>query len=113
MKNNGPHQKEQRGKMKKPDEAGKTFFLTNMVNLVNIVAMEKQNRKSILDMIYASHLYLQKLESTPRDYGTGDLLYSSAIHTVAAVAKSPGCNLTQLLRSFRFPRRPPRSSSPS
>ncbi len=99
--------------MKKPDEAGKTFFLTNMVNLVNIVAMEKQNRKSILDMIYASHLYLQKLESTPRDYGTGDLLYSSAIHTVAAVAKSPGCNLTQLLRSFRFPRRPPRSSSPS
>ncbi len=60
--------------------------------------MEKQNRKPILDMIYTSHLYLQKLESTPRDYGTGDLLYASDIHTVVAVAGAPGCNLTELAR---------------
>ena len=59
-------------------------------------AMDQPNRKRIMDMIYLSHLYLQKLESTPRDYGTGDLLYSSDIHTVVAVSKSPGCNLTQL-----------------
>ena len=60
--------------------------------------MEKQNqnRKPVLDMIYESHLYLRKLESTPRDYGTGDLLYSTDIHTVAAIAISPGCNLTKL-----------------
>ena len=58
--------------------------------------MNKRNRERIMDMIYLSHLYLQKLESTPRDYGTGDLLYSSDIHTVVAVSKSPGCNLTQL-----------------
>ncbi|RPH47854.1 MAG: MarR family transcriptional regulator [Desulfobacteraceae bacterium] len=57
-------------------------------------AMKKRER--ILDMIYVAHLYLQGLESTPRDYGTGDLLYSSDIHTIVAVSKSPGCNLTAL-----------------
>lgn len=58
--------------------------------------MSQHNRDRIVDMIYQSHLYLQKLETTPRDYGTGELLYSSEIHTIAAVDKSPGCNLTQL-----------------
>ena len=62
--------------------------------------MSKENRERILDMIYLAHLYLQKLESTPRDYGTGDLLYSSEIHTVVAVGKSPGCNLTNLAGSL-------------
>ena len=70
--------------------------MTNTVNLVNMRPMDQPNRMRIMDMIYLSHLYLQKLESTPRDYGTGDLLYSSDIHTVVAVSKSPGCNLTQL-----------------
>lgn len=59
-------------------------------------AMDRRDHERIIDMIYESHLYLQKLESTPRDYGTGDLLYSSDIHTVVAVSRSPGCNLTQL-----------------
>jgi DNA-binding MarR family transcriptional regulator len=53
-------------------------------------------RERILDMIYIAHQYLQGLEKTPRDFGTGDLLYSSDIHTVIAVSKSPGCNLTEL-----------------
>ena len=70
--------------------------MTNKINLVNIIAMSKENRERIIDMIYQSHLYLLKMETTPRDYGTGDLLYSSEIHTVMAVTKSPGCNLTQL-----------------
>jgi DNA-binding MarR family transcriptional regulator len=58
--------------------------------------MSKHNRDRILDMIYQSHIYLQKLESTPRDFGTGELLYASDIHTLVAVDQSPGCNLTQL-----------------
>lgn len=58
--------------------------------------MSKRDRESILDMIYRTHLYLQERERTPRDYGTGDLLYSSEIHTVVAVSKAPGCNLTVL-----------------
>jgi len=70
--------------------------LTNIVNLVNIHAMSKQNRESILDMIYITHLYLQGRARTPHDYGAGDLLYSSEIHTVVAVSKAPGCNLTTL-----------------
>jgi DNA-binding MarR family transcriptional regulator len=52
--------------------------------------------EGILDLIYKAHRRLGELESTPRDYGTGELLYSSDIHTVEAVARQPGCNLTQL-----------------
>lgn len=54
------------------------------------------NDKNILDLIYMAHRKLSELESTPRDYGTGELLYSSDIHTVLAVAQHRGCNLTEL-----------------
>ena len=56
--------------------------------------------EGILDLIYTAHRRLGELESTPRDYGTGELLYSSDIHTVVAVARQPGCNLTQLAGSL-------------
>ena len=52
--------------------------------------------ETILGLIYRAHRRLVELESTPRDYGTGELLYSSDIHTVEAVGRQPGCNLTQL-----------------
>ncbi len=52
--------------------------------------------ETILGLIYRAHRRLGQLESTPRDYGTGELLYSSDIHTVEAVGRQPGCNLTQL-----------------
>ena len=52
--------------------------------------------ETILGLVYRAHRRLGALESTPRDYGTGELLYSSDIHTVEAVARQPGCNLTQL-----------------
>ncbi len=50
----------------------------------------------ILDQIYFSHGYLSELERTARDYGTGEGLFSSEIHTVTAVSDCPGLNLTQL-----------------
>jgi DNA-binding MarR family transcriptional regulator len=56
--------------------------------------------EGILDLVYWAHRRLGELESTPRDYGTGELLYSSDIHTVEAVARQPGCNLTQLAGSL-------------
>jgi DNA-binding MarR family transcriptional regulator len=56
--------------------------------------------EGILDLIHRAHRRLGELESTPRDYGTGELLYSSDIHTVVAVARQPGCNLTQLASSL-------------
>nr|WP_319777211.1 MarR family transcriptional regulator [uncultured Sphaerochaeta sp.] len=36
------------------------------------------------------------MERSARDYGTGEGLFSSEIHTVTAVVHSPGINLTQL-----------------
>jgi DNA-binding MarR family transcriptional regulator len=56
--------------------------------------------EGILDLVYRAHRRLGELESTPRDYGTGELLYSSDIHTMVAVAQQPGCNLTQLAGSL-------------
>jgi DNA-binding MarR family transcriptional regulator len=52
--------------------------------------------EGILELFFRAHRKLGELESIPRDYGTGDPLYSSDIHTVVAVAGQPGCNLTQL-----------------
>ena len=37
-----------------------------------------------------------ELESIPRDFGTGDLLYSSEIHTLQAIGDSTDINLTEL-----------------
>lgn len=37
-----------------------------------------------------------ELEKVPRDYGTGDLLYHSEIHTLHAIGVKPGLNVTQL-----------------
>jgi DNA-binding MarR family transcriptional regulator len=53
-------------------------------------------KQSLLDLIYTAHRLLAELESAPRDYGTGDFLYSSDIHTVMAISCRSGCNLTEL-----------------
>ncbi len=37
-----------------------------------------------------------EFEKVPRDYGTGDLLYHSEIHTIHAIGAKPGLNVTQL-----------------
>jgi len=39
---------------------------------------------------------MREIESKPRDFGTGDLLYSSTIHTLVQIGKNPGINLTNL-----------------
>jgi len=52
--------------------------------------------RSILELIHAAHHLLEKLETTARDYGTGDLLYPADIHTVIALDQHEGSNLTQL-----------------
>ena len=35
-------------------------------------------------------------EKSPRDFGTGDLLHCSEIHTVMAIGKNPSANITSL-----------------
>jgi len=52
--------------------------------------------ESILDLIFQAHVQLKGLEESPRDYGTGEPLYSSDLHTLAAVARREGSNLTEL-----------------
>ncbi len=36
------------------------------------------------------------MDSKPRDYGTGYLLYSSEIHAIDMIGRSPDCNITGL-----------------
>jgi DNA-binding MarR family transcriptional regulator len=50
----------------------------------------------ILELIYSAHRRLAELESIPRDYGTGELLYASDIHALEAVACHEESNLTEL-----------------
>ena len=55
----------------------------------------KQAQK-IIDLYLQSLEGFKKLEATPRDFGTGDLLYSSEIHTLQMVSRHAGLNLTEL-----------------
>lgn len=68
--------------------------------MINLVNNNRMDDRSLLELIHAAHRLLEKLESVPRDYGTGDLLFSADIHTVVEVDRKPGCNLTQLAKSM-------------
>lgn len=47
--------------------------------------------------LYFKSIEIFKLwESTPRDFGSGDLLYKSEVHTLAAIGNHPGINHTAL-----------------
>ncbi len=56
--------------------------------------------KSLLDMVFRSHQLLQTLESSPHDYGTGEVLFSSEIHTIVTIGKKGNCNLSELARDM-------------
>jgi DNA-binding MarR family transcriptional regulator len=56
--------------------------------------MERRDR--IINLYFKSIKQFNEIESQPRDFGTGDLLYSSEIHTLEAVGKYPDSNLTAL-----------------
>ena len=60
--------------------------------------MNRTNR--ILESLFVIHSKLNEIAATPRDFGTGDLLYSTEIHTIVTIAKKPGINLTQLSKSL-------------
>ncbi|MDA3822703.1 MAG: MarR family transcriptional regulator [Bacteroidales bacterium] len=51
---------------------------------------------NLLNLIYKAHIKISELEKTPHDFGTGELLYSSDIHTIIAIGEREGCNLTEL-----------------
>ena len=43
---------------------------------------------------------MNRLEKKPIDFGTGEFLYQSEIHTIEAVGKHPGCTSSDLCRRF-------------
>ncbi|QOR35191.1 MarR family transcriptional regulator [Clostridium sp. 'deep sea'] len=52
--------------------------------------------ESIIKLYFKSVREFNEFESTPRDFGTGDLLYSSEIHTLQAIGNNSSINLTEL-----------------
>jgi DNA-binding MarR family transcriptional regulator len=53
-------------------------------------------KKAIIGLYMKSVDLMRAIENEPRDFGTGDLLYSSTIHTLVEIGKNPGINLTNL-----------------
>jgi len=54
------------------------------------------SNKHIIDLYFKSINGFNKLERMPKDFGTGDELYSSEIHTLTAIGNHSGINLTEL-----------------
>lgn len=50
----------------------------------------------IINLYFKSMEMFKVLESTPRDFGSGDLLYKSEVHTLSSIGRNPGINLTSL-----------------
>jgi DNA-binding MarR family transcriptional regulator len=55
----------------------------------------------LLQMIHGAHKELERLEQTPRDYGTGRLFYASEIHTLVCIGENPYLNLTNLAEKLQ------------
>ncbi|MDC7220039.1 MAG: MarR family winged helix-turn-helix transcriptional regulator [Spirochaetales bacterium] len=60
--------------------------------------MSKTNYRIIGDSFFATLQGFKEFESTPRDYGTGDLLYGSEIHTLQMIGRQVECNQNDLCR---------------
>lgn len=57
--------------------------------------MTKDEEKLYTSILRAFSRY-KVMDSKPRDYGTGYLLYSSEIHAIDMIGRSPDCNITGL-----------------
>lgn len=52
--------------------------------------------KEIIEDLLRFSAKINLLSKQAKDFGTGDLLYASEIHTIAMIANNQGINLTQL-----------------
>ncbi|QZY56128.1 MarR family transcriptional regulator [Crassaminicella profunda] len=55
-----------------------------------------KNYERIIKSYFRSVREFNEFESVPRDFGTGDLLYSSEIHTLQVIGNNANINLTEL-----------------
>jgi DNA-binding MarR family transcriptional regulator len=63
---------------------------------------EKKRYETIIRQYFASMKTFEEIEKTPKDFGTGDMLYSSEIHTIVAIGKYPNSNMTEIARSMNI-----------
>ena len=64
--------------------------------------MGLNNYNSIVNYYFSCMEGFKKFESKPREYGTGDLLYPSEIHTLQMIARESSYNLTQLAAEMKI-----------
>ena len=57
---------------------------------------KEKNFKRILEHYRKAMHQFNKLEDTPTDFGSGDILYRSEIHAIEAIGHNQGTNLTEL-----------------
>ena len=55
-----------------------------------------KNFNKIIELYFRSHNMFRLMENEPREFGSGDLLYTTEIHTIEAIGKNSGINLTKL-----------------
>ncbi|MFA5065462.1 MAG: MarR family transcriptional regulator [Dehalococcoidia bacterium] len=57
---------------------------------------EEQKYKDAIDSFQRLVNTIAEIENRPRDFGTGDRLYSSEIHTLEVIGDNPKANITEL-----------------
>lgn len=70
-----------------------TLLLTKCTIML-VIRMNDCNK--VTKLYFKSIKEFNEFSSRPRDFGTGDLLYSSEIHTLQAIGDTSGINLTEL-----------------
>ena len=79
------------------------LIFDNIVNLVyNKVGDDMKSYEGIIELYFKSIKGFNELVSTPRDFGTGDLLYSSEIHTLQKIGENKNVNLTELAEKLNI-----------
>jgi DNA-binding MarR family transcriptional regulator len=71
--------------------------LTLLLTWVTIISGDEMKKfENIIHLYFKSVRGFNEIESIPRDFGTGDKLYSSEIHTLKVIGDNSSINLTEL-----------------
>jgi len=61
-----------------------------------MIGDKMKNYNKLIELYFRSHNMFKLMENKPRDFGSGDLLYTTEIHTIESIGKNSGINLTKL-----------------
>jgi DNA-binding MarR family transcriptional regulator len=79
-----------------PTQAFLDFFVNQVYNNNDGEGDYMKKYEKIIQLYFKSIKEFNEFESAPRDFGTGDLLYSSEIHTLQAIGNNENINLSEL-----------------